>query len=306
MGSPAGLFLRNTIFITVDFSNPCTFDSAIDNLLVLIRFFELLVGRKQSVIRLIVDTTKATDKRPLEVYWSLRPSRGATSEGWRKPHPADILLDAVRDRPEFCSVLARWLARHESWQEPRLRFSYSFAERGYEIDRVVAAANMFDILPSPAVSGTVTLSSELLRARETCRGIFKALPPSPERDSVLSALGRIGTASLKRKIRHRNLVIDGKTELFPELSLVTDEAVNCRNHYVHGSNAAFDYADNFRLFAFFINALEFVFAASDLIECGWNIGTWSRRGTTGSHPFGAFRAEYLQNLDLLKKALSTA
>jgi hypothetical protein len=59
---------------------------------------------------------------------------------------------------------------------------------------------------------------------------------------------------------------------FPDSYLVLDEAVNCRNHYVHGSRAKIDDQEHFfETVPFFTDTLEFVFAASDLIEAGWNI-----------------------------------
>lgn len=68
-----------------------------------------------------------------------------------------------------------------------------------------------------------------------------------------------------------------------------DEAVDCRNYFVHGSKAKMDYSDEFDQVIFFTEALEFIFAASDFIECGWNIDEWSKQNSTVSHPFDRFR-----------------
>src|SRR6266478_6752444 len=72
---------------------------------------------------------------------------------------------------------------------------------------------------------------------------LQALPKTLlERQSVLDALGRVGKANLKQKIRHRVGVIQQVIgNRFPDLSWVTDEAVNCRNHYVHGGKSSFNY-----------------------------------------------------------------
>lgn len=130
------------------------------------------------------------------------------------------------------------------------------------------------------------LSAELDSAREQARTMFRTLPPSDERNSVLGALGRLGKNSLKQKIRHRaQILIDVVGERFPELCTVTDEAVNCRNHYVHGSEPRLDYSENFGIVSFFTDTLEFVFAASDLVEAGWDLKAWSQQDTTMSHPF---------------------
>ena len=57
---------------------------------------------------------------------------------------------------------------------------------------------------------------------------------------------------------------------------------------------------------FFTNTLEFVFAASDLIEAGWDFSAWATRGTTMSHPFGRYRVSYRFGLAQLREALAKA
>jgi hypothetical protein len=54
---------------------------------------------------------------------------------------------------------------------------------------------------------------------------------------------------------------------------------------------------------FFVDALEFVFAASDLIEAGWDANAWSIVPTTMTHPFSRFRVGYIARLQQLKNLL---
>ena len=58
--------------------------------------------------------------------------------------------------------------------------------------------------------------------------------------------------------------------------------------------------------SFFAETLEFVFAASDLIEAGWKIGPWLQQGTSMLHPFGTYCVAYRDSLRALKTLLSTA
>ena len=164
---------------------------------------------------------------------------------------------------------------------------------------------MFDILPKSAVPEPAPLSQELKDAKDKSRSTFLALPRSYERDSFLNALGRIGETRLKQKIRHRIGTIVAATGdgQFPELAVVTDAAVVCRNHYVHGSDAQFDYNRNFNTVTFFTDTLEFVFAVSDLADAGWDLKTWSSAPTGMSHPFAAFRINYTLRLAELKALL---
>jgi hypothetical protein len=50
---------------------------------------------------------------------------------------------------------------------------------------------------------------------------------------------------------------------FLRIVMVCDEAVNCRNHYMHGGDAPFDYGNNFDTVTFFTDTLEIRF---------WNFG----------------------------------
>lgn len=305
LGGPSGVRLDNTIFVNIAFKEVATFEEAIFRTHELLQYLEILVGRPQNLLDLRLHKRSDDEHRGfLRVYWSMPPKREPSSEQ-EKPHPADVLLDAVRQPEAFSHIMASWLARQQSWRDARLRFSNSFArQRQYTLDRLIASANMFDILPSSAVPPAVHLPEELKVAKKACRKIFSDLPPSPERDSVLSALGRVGNSNLKQKIRHRaQRVIDGLGERFPELLTVADEAVNCRNHYVHGSAPRFSYSENFDAVVFFTNTLEFVFAASDLIEAGWDVKAWSEIPTSMSHPFGGYLVDYAARLRALKALL---
>lgn len=244
LGGPAGVYLKNTLFTNIVFKEACTFDETIDHTLTLLNFLEILIGRPQNLLRLNL-RIKSDVEYPtiLEVYWSMFPKHNRVKD--QRPHPSDVLVNAGMQPDIFTKILRNWLERHQVWRDARGRFNNSFRRQNqYGIDRLIGSANMFDILPSSAIPPDIPLSDELRSARENCREIFKKLPRSPERDSVLSALGRIGKTALKNKIRCRGkFLVDTVGDRFPDLSIVTDEAVNCRNHYVHGSPPSFDYRD---------------------------------------------------------------
>jgi hypothetical protein len=302
-GGPSGVRLDNKIFVSIHFKEPLTFGDAMVSTSAPLQYFAILVGRLQHLSNFSI-RAEAPDEPPcvLEVYWSLAPRREPPNES-EKPHSADILVDAVNNPEEFARTLASWLDRHKAWEDARLRFATSFArQREYNIDRLISAANMFDILPSSAVPSTVCLSREITKAKVACRKIFKALPKTLlERQSVLDALGRLGKANLKQKIRHRAGIIQEVIgDRFPELSWVTDEAVNCRNHYVHGGKSSFNYNRKFSAVVFLTKTLEFVFVASDLIEAGWDAKAWNERPTVGSHYLSRYRIDYAAELQALK------
>jgi len=308
MPGPRGIELDNKIRVNVVFNTPRTVDGAMKAVQMLLRFLEIMAGRPQNVVRLVFLIDDVEDrKNALDVYWSMRPPRPEDDDE-HGPSPTDLPVQAAREPEMFANILTRWIARDQEWHSARARFSKACGEQhSYSIDRLVGAANMFDILPSSAVPSDVPLTAAVEQARDKARGIFKALNVSPERDSVLNTLGRIGKASLKRKIRERAAPITRFAgSRFPELELVIDEAVNCRNYFVHGSAAKMDYTEKFDQVVFFTDALEFVFAASDLVESGWNIALWSQKMSTLSHPFDRFLKNYGNLLGELKRVLAEA
>ena len=303
---PEGIHVNNRIEISIEPSSELSFREAITNLYDLTSFLGIVAGRPQYILDIqIMPIPVAGYSQPLDLYWSMPPCR-KNDVAERKPHHIDILLSAIREPEEFKTVLKAWMQRHTIWRSARERFNTSFSyQNRYEIDRLVGAANMFDILPSSEFQRGTVLTPELEKAKITARKQFRLLPHSPERDSILNALGRIGKPSLKHKIRERAELITKRVgQRFPELALVGDHAVNCRNYYVHGTSSGVDYDANRYLVNFFVDTLEFVFAASDLVESGWCIEEWAQRGSVMSHPFGRYRVDYQQNLDVLKRALS--
>jgi hypothetical protein len=305
MGGPNGVGIKNRIVVSIAFGEPVSFDGAIAATMTLHRYLGVLVGRPQNLLTLGLQI-KPREGEPysLRVYWCMPPRRDPSHDEQRT-HPAEVLLDAVRQPEAFSRVLAAWLDREPAWQDARGRFYRCFAGQNYyDTNRLIAAANMFDILPDTAVPAEVTLSPELADAKNACRKIFKQLPDSPERQSVLGELGRVGKSYLKQKINYRaQPLIEALRGKFPDLALVTNEAVNCRNHYVHGSDPRFNYNENSNALSFFTNTLEFVFGVSDLMEAGWDVVAWNKIPTSMAHPFGAYRVNYTLALKELKKLL---
>jgi len=161
---------------------------------------------------------------------------------------------------------------------------------------------MFDILPEKMTPRKKTVCKEIAKAIEQSQSVFKALPGSFARSSVLSSLGRVGKPSLRDKINHRaSILMKQAPGRFAGLEIVCHQAVLGRNHYVHGSDAGFDYQKEFQAFAFLIDSLEFIFAASDLIELGWDFKQWLSKGTTMSHPFGVYTINFDEDIRALKE-----
>ena len=301
-----GIRLRNNVRVVVDFGQAIDFYDAVSRVTRVIEYVGLIVGRPQNLRAL--DIRLASDGEVplyLRVHWSLSPRRDVRTEWGARPSTFDLLLDPCRAPEEFAGVLERWFSCQDMRHDARWRFFNSFArQRQYDIDRLVGSANMFDILPDSVFPASAAISEELREAQANSRAVFRALPQSLERDSVLGALGRVGKLALKHKVRARaEVVIKCAGEWFEDLCLVAGEGVNCRNYYVHGGDARLDYYRNTAAVDFFTDTLEFVFAASDLIDAGWDIKSWIKQGTTMTHPFGRYRASYPKALQEFRTLL---
>jgi hypothetical protein len=302
VGGPQGVKIENEIRVSITPVAPVTLNEAIDRLMSLLRFIAIAVGRKQNLPRVVVRVGEAASP-VLTVHWSDYPRRKGHVEGARdSPQPADLPLDSIHRREEFVAVLQSWLARDQERRIARARIDDTCAQGNhYSVDRLVAAANAFDQLPESAVPKAVALTPAVAAAKQACEEIVGALPPCDERQSLLSALGRLGTASLKQKVRHRaSIIIAAASGRFPDLDFVCNQAVNCRNHFVHGSDFDFELEAPSSNQSFLTDTLEFVFIASELIEAGWDLGRFLDTPTSMSHPFGSYRIHYAVNLHTLR------
>ena len=179
-GGSRGAYIQNKIVISIQFSKPLAFQEVVARASVLIDFLGLLVGRPQNLLALGIRLGITTEELvALEVAWSHAPRRDKAKKS-KKPSSFDVLLDAVRDTAQFSGVLSRWLERQEAWHGARWRFFQGFEKQNhYDPERLIGAANMFDILPASSLSDNVPLSPEITQAHAQSRAMFKALQPSP-------------------------------------------------------------------------------------------------------------------------------
>lgn len=300
MGSPKGVKIKNTIFHTIEFHEPQTLRKALHVLMSVHRFYELILGARQKYkkIQLTLEGMEEAKHPPARLHWNRCNRR--VKKRQRDVHPTDIPVLAGTERVLFETVLANWMRMSQSMEASRLRLFNGLLTNMYSYDRLIGAANMYDLLPEERVPNEEELSPNLSSAITDARTAFRKLGQSSARDSILSALGRTGKPSLKTKILHRADIVNKAMGMrFQNLDVVCHHAVLCRNHYVHGSRAGFDYDQNFSSFAYLTDTLEFIFAAADLIECGWSPQEYLSRHGTMSH----FAGRYIFNYDLRMNAL---
>ena len=308
LGSSKGVSIDNEVTVSLEFAAPTTVDEALVSLGTLHGFFELCLGRRQRYLwieaELVKEEAELDDPIPsrLDVYWSYGNERVS---GETEPTLfGDVLLEAGRQKAEFARVLSGWLDSAESMGGARSRIANSLHSGSYSADRIVGSANAFDLLPDTHVPSRVEPDGPTKDAVKECRERFRAVPESFARQSVLSALGRVGTPSLRDKICHRaDILAKADPRRFSELHLPCSQAVLCRNHFVHGSEGTFDYWEEYSAFPFLVDTLEFVFAASDLIDLGWDYKSWCDKSSSKSHSFGLYVVDYDMNLRRLKELI---
>ncbi|MFP4360841.1 MAG: HEPN domain-containing protein [Alphaproteobacteria bacterium] len=286
MFTPKGVGINSQIVVHFDFESCQTFDNTIRRVLMLLRFLEMLAGRPQNLEWLSLHLSGEDQDTNLEVYWCHRPERAAHGER-PTPHPADLPINAVKFKTDFSSILEWWLETDQARADARSRFYSSFAmQSSYSIDRLIAAANMFDLLPSDALPYKRKLPDDIAYARRVAQKEFKSLPKSDHRDAILGALGRLDQSTLRQKILYRaEIVTNAMSDPPADVEFVVREAVKARNHFVHGSKWNLDNTRQARVIPFLTRALEFIFAASEILDGGWRIREWEQRRSGVGHPF---------------------
>lgn len=296
--SSHGYSLENKVSCSIKFSQALSFEEANKQLQPVKSVFELIIGCKLKVIDYQLHSATTVDD--IDIYNVHENFASNTIEDVTIPHPAQRLISIETDKTQFISVVTNWLAKADSWNNARWQFFSAFFDKNYSTDRLIKSANMFDIIPDKAYGKKTLLEPELEQAKNKCREIFRNLPDSIERQSILGALGRIGTKTLKHKIRMRaDIILQPPAFDMAEIDLVIAHSVDCRNYFVHGGTPKFDYYENFDLIIFFTDTLNFIYGVSELIEAGWSLTDWLSKRPM-HHPFKNYLDTYNCNLTKLK------
>ncbi|WP_342653507.1 HEPN domain-containing protein [Pseudomonas sp. F3-2] len=280
---------------TIKFTNPLTFDEMMAKLSSISDFISVVSGRFQEVRDIAITTTDIpTDSLDrVDLHWSLAPTLGTGFVSTERDAP----VTASSAPQELPNVLKNWLERHHEWLPARLRIlNWQKQGRIYEDNRLVAAANAFDILPKDVYPEIAKPSQELLEAKSACKRILNSLPASEEKEGALNTLAYWGGMTLKKKIISRASIVQrALAEPLKDLEAILKTACDVRNYYVHGTDRIGIHHFE-TLQPLLTDALEFTFIASDLIECGWDINRWINRGISISHPLSFFYRTYEEDL----------
>ena len=275
---------------TLTYEAPKTLDEIIDDITSILDFVATITGRHQGV-RDITSVATHDSSSPMvdkiSVHWSLAPRSVESSPSNHR----DLPITPDISEEDFNKVFSNWIRRHDDWVTARSRI-LRWQKHGhiYDENRLIAAANAFDILPDSTYPEVGKLSEETALKKDRCKEIIMELEHGNERNQILGTLNFWGSKLLDKLLHKSKIVKVSFNQHFQDLDEVLKIALKARNFYVHGNDYGHKHYDH--LTAFLTDTLEFVFVASDLIECGWNASQWSERKPSFGHPMARFFYSY--------------
>ncbi len=255
----SGISISAIPYITIDFGDePVTFDDAVDKMKTVRRFFAWIIGYapKFANVRIFTgDKPREGEYDPgFDVFMSI--SSGTTG---REKLGGSILVSASQPK-YFMGVMENWLKRNSERLQANLTF-FSLMRGMFTTvieNKMCAAANVFDQLP---------------------------------------VCDKPGRAQMLDVALHRYQKVIRPHLKLPRMKEVIRSGINCRVYFTHGGldpnrkTYDVDYS-NYRSVVFLTEALRFVYGASELIECGWDMTAWKDLPLTHEHLFGAFIKAY--------------
>ena len=262
----AGVGFNDELYISIDTSmDPVKMDDAIMNAHKVRNFFSWMIGYAPTYKRMMIfkgdnpfgDQKGAYDPG-LDVFLSHRG--GITVDNSKLG--GSILINPGHQPDQFTEVMKNWLDRYSDRRLANI--TYHSIMQGMFVtvmeSKMCSAANLFDQLPASDKKG----KSKMLDI----------------------ALNRY-----RKKIRP-NLDL-------PRMDKVIESAVNCRHYLTHGETNrerhGVDY-NSHQAVVFLTNALRFVYGASELIECGWDMKYWLGLSFKHEHALGRFIETYGKEL----------
>jgi ApeA N-terminal domain 1 len=297
--SPRGINLTNEVRIRLAFNRPLKLEEAIKAIFEFRGFCEILSQSKHCIHNIVVTHRNAHEREsPIRIYPSHEETDSGTETDFR-----DNLVSGGLDKNEFEKVLAGWLHQQKSHRDARLRVVLGIREgRSYTVDRLVGAANAFDLLPDSTFKKPVlpkmvleTLSKLSVEANKLTQ---------PYRNQVLGNLHRFKGLTLRQKIegRYRSLPLSLRKRL-PEMPLLIDHCVRTRNYFVHGAKPKLSVDATRDLMFLFTDTLEFIFVMAELTDCGWSFDRWIKR-LGGTARFKEYIRSYGDAIKEVKKAVA--
>lgn len=177
--------------------------------------------------------------------------------------------------PDFGRLMKHWFSKVNR-ERVRYNFYSAYFSDTYSATRLISAANLFDILPSEKGGLKKALSDdEKTRIANLKRTIKSEFSDHHEiKQSLLRSVGLVTRKSLKERVLERVDAITPYINAFKvsqeDLMFLIKHAIDARNYFVHGTpHPKLHENDIFNFQKLFIDTFLFIYAWSELVECGW-------------------------------------
>jgi ApeA N-terminal domain 1 len=262
--SVIGIHLDNVIRLRLEFRKPVKLADAISAGFDFRCFCELLTVGPHCLSDMKIEHKDAKENEgPISLVMSYGDKPTDVTDLRRHS-----LIAAGSNPNEFERVLTNWISNQTERRFARLRLIQGLREeKTFSIDRLVAAANAFDLLPFESKPLPAQVQSNVADLKKSVRRSL----PSPYREPILDALGRLKGSNLRSKILARfEILPESLRSKLAEMETIIGYCVQARNYFVHGTRptklspkAIEEYL------VFFTQTLEFIFIVAELSECGW-------------------------------------
>jgi hypothetical protein len=293
--SAAGIHLDNVIRLRLEFPKPVELQDAINAAFDFRCFCELLTVGPHCISEVQIEHKNASEK---EHPISLIISNSEKPNANRAVERRSSLILAGSHPKDFETVLSNWMATQTKRRIARLRLIEGPRGETFTIERLVAAANAYDLLPFKSQPLPPQVQSKLTELRK----VVKTSLQSPYRDPILGAIGRLKGHNLRSKIVARFHVLPKPLQSkFPDMETVIGYCVQARNYFVHGTEPPTLSAKTIEAYwVFFTRTLEFIFIVTELSDCGWR---WNSKATD-SRWFWSYLDNYEHDLKDIKEDLA--
>lgn len=302
-GGATGVKIENQVMITIDFNEGISIDEAFKRANSVALFLRFIGGK--GLFFKDISLKKMEHKHPEFTIYHDSYNWG---EDIKDGYYSKPLIDVTNG--SFPSILKSWFEKDDR-ENVRYSFYNTYFRDVYSPDRLITAANMFDIFPISDEDKKKPIPSnaeELLKSLKAhIKTEFSGL--SDIKQSLLQSIGYLSRKSLKERVEERLEIIKphltGRKTSAEDLEFIVNLAIKSRNHYVHGTEykkltpeQLFDFQ------ALFIDTFEYIYALSELLECGWKINDapiWtSQHRIRGSEQQIDFEIRKLKKLSTLK------
>ena len=290
---------ENTPFlaIEVDHNSPMTLEEAFEKMRVVRQFLTWMTGFAPRWDGVFVFTDLEGDKRQHNVYSPIEWDEAQDNEILARRR--NMLVDPSREPDKFSAVLAEWLKRNACDERgvANTTFFESMPGRFSHLPQHVLrqAADALDMLPPRDKPGLPPIPEpirELLRKTHISIREMSEFQSDPARKRVLDGLGRLNSyVNLRDTVEHRaDIILDHLNEnKMPRLKELGYMAVRCRNYFTHNQTAPghVDFTNNYTV-SLLAQTLQFIYGASELVKCGWDMNAWLPTGFAQFHAFGVY------------------